>query len=70
MANAIGDNNLKALKRPNKNKKYNGNTFKDKNNKFKRLALLGKCPNRQPEVQIWLAKTNTKTCNIVMPPIY
>ena len=42
MVNAIGDNNLRALRRPNKGKKYNGNIFKDRNNKSKRLALLGK----------------------------
>ena len=46
MVNAMGDNNLKALKRPNKGKKHNGNIFKDRNNKIKRLALLGKCPDK------------------------
>ena len=46
IVNAIGDNNLKALKRPNKNKKYNGNIFKDRNNRFKRLALLGRGPSK------------------------
>ena len=46
IVNAIGDNNLKALKRPNKGKKYNGNIFKNKNNRFKRLALLGRGPSR------------------------
>ena len=30
-----------ALKRPNKDKKYNSNTLKNKSNKIKRLALLG-----------------------------
>ena len=30
-----------ALKRPNKNREYNSNTFKNKNNRTKRLALLG-----------------------------
>ena len=43
MVNVIGGNNLRALKRP---RKYNGNTFKDRNNKTKGLALLGGCPNR------------------------
>ena len=33
----------KALKRPNKNKKYNSNTFKNKNNRTKRLATLNRC---------------------------
>ena len=45
IVNAIRGNNLRALKRPNKSKKYNGNIFKDRNNRFKRLALLSKCPS-------------------------
>ena len=44
--NTIGDKHLRALRRPNKNKKYNNNIFKDKDNKAKRLALLGRCPSR------------------------
>ena len=31
---------LKALKKPNKGRKYNSNTFKNKNNRTKRLAIL------------------------------
>jgi hypothetical protein len=46
IVNTIGGKYLRALKRPNKNKKYNNNIFKDKNNRAKRLALLGRCPNR------------------------
>ena len=46
MVNTIGDKNLRALKRPNKNKKYNGNIFKDRDNRAKRLALLGRYLNR------------------------
>ena len=46
IVNTIGDNNLKALKRPNKGKKYNGNIFKDRNNKTKKLALLGRCSSK------------------------
>jgi len=46
MVNVIGDNNLKALRRPNKGKKYNNNIFKDRNNRFKRLVLLSRYPNR------------------------
>ena len=46
MVNAIGGKYLRALRRPNKSKKYNGNTFKDKDNRAKRLALLSRCPNR------------------------
>jgi hypothetical protein len=46
IVNIIGDNNLKALKRLNKDRKYNSNTPKDRNNRAKRLALLGKCSSR------------------------
>ena len=40
--NTIGGKYLRALKRPNKSKKYNNNTFKNRNNKIKKLALLGR----------------------------
>ena len=46
IVNTIGGKHLKALKRPNKSKKYNDNIFKDKDNRAKRLALLGRCPSR------------------------
>ena len=46
MANAIGGKYLRALRRPNKSRKYNSNTFKDKDNRAKRLALLGRYFNR------------------------
>ena len=46
MVNAIGGKYLKALKRPNKGRKYNSNTFKNWNNKIKRLALLSGCFSR------------------------
>src|SRR6266700_4640704 len=46
LVNAVRGNNLKALKRPNKCKKHNSNIFKNRNNRFKRLALLGKGPSR------------------------
>jgi len=46
MVNAMGGKYLRALKRPNKGRKYNGNTFKNRNNRTKRLALLGRCPSR------------------------
>jgi hypothetical protein len=46
IVNAIGGKNLRALRRPNKGKKYNSNTPKDKNNRTKRLALLGRSPSR------------------------
>ena len=42
LVNAIGGNNLRALRRPNKGRKYNSNTSKDRNNRSKRLALLGR----------------------------
>ena len=43
MVNIIGGKHLRALKRPNKSRKYNSNTFKNRNNRIKRLALLGEC---------------------------
>ena len=46
MVNIIRSNNPKALKRLNKSIKYNSNIFKDRNNKIKRLALLGRCLNK------------------------
>jgi len=50
IVNTMGDNDPRALRRPNKGKKYNNNTFKDRSNKTKGLALLGKCLSRQPKV--------------------
>ena len=44
--NAIGGRSLRALKRPNKGRKYNSNTPKDRDNRAKRLALLGRCPSK------------------------
>jgi len=41
IVNTIGGKYLRALRRPNKGKKYNSNTLKNRNNKTKRLALLG-----------------------------
>ena len=46
IVNAIGGKYLRALKRPNKGRKYNSNTFKNGNNRTKRLALLGRYPSR------------------------
>jgi hypothetical protein len=46
MANAMGGKHLRAPRRPNKSRKYNGNAFKDRDNRAKRLALLGRCPSR------------------------
>ena len=41
MVNAMGGKHFRALKRPNKGRKYNSNTLKNRNNRTKRLALLG-----------------------------
>ena len=46
IVNAIGGKYLRALKRPNKGKKYNTNTLKNRNNRTKRLALLGRYSSR------------------------
>ena len=42
----MGGKHFRVLKRPNKDRKYNSNTFKNKNNKIKRLALLSRCFSR------------------------
>jgi len=46
IVNVIGGKYLRALRRPNKGRKYNNNTLKNRNNRTKRLALLGRCPSR------------------------
>ena len=46
IVNTIRGKYLKALKRPNKGRKYNSNTPKNRNNRTKRLVLLGRCPNK------------------------
>jgi len=46
MVNAIGGKYLRAPRRPNKGRKYNSNTSKNRNNRIKRLALLGRRPSR------------------------
>jgi len=46
IGNTMGGKYLRALRGPNKGRKYNGNTLKDRNNRTKRLALLGRCPSR------------------------
>ena len=70
MVNAIGGKYLRALRRPNKGRKYNGNTPKNRNNRIKRLALLGRRSSKQPKMQIQLAKIDTKTYNTIMPLTY
>jgi hypothetical protein len=46
IVNTIGGKYLRALRRSNKGRKYNSNTLKNRNNRTKRLALLGRCSNR------------------------
>jgi len=46
IGNTIGGKYLRALRGPNKGRKYNSNTLKDRNNRTKRLALLGRYPSR------------------------
>jgi hypothetical protein len=46
MVNAMGGKNPRAPRRPNKGRKYNGNTPKNRSNRVKRLALLGRCPSK------------------------
>ena len=41
IVNTIGGKYLRALRKPNKGRKYNSNIFKNRNNRTKRLALLG-----------------------------
>ena len=50
IVNAIGSKYLRALRRPNKGRKYNSNTLKNRDNRTKRLALLGRCLSRQPKI--------------------
>jgi len=45
IGNTIGGKYLRALRGPNKGRKYNSNTLKDRNNRTKRLALLGRYPS-------------------------
>ena len=42
----MGGKHSRALKRPNKGKKYNSNTLKNRNNKTKKLALLNRRSSR------------------------
>jgi hypothetical protein len=46
IVNTIGGKYLRALRRPNKSKKYNSNTPKNKSNRIKRLTLLSRCLSR------------------------
>jgi len=41
IGNTIGGKYLRAPRGPNKGRKYNSNTLKDRNNRTKRLASLG-----------------------------
>ena len=42
----MGGKHSRAPRRPNKGRKYNSNTPKNRNNRTKRLALLGRYPSR------------------------
>jgi hypothetical protein len=46
IVNVIKSKYLRALRRPNKGKKYNSNTPKNRSNRIKRLALLNGYPSR------------------------
>jgi len=46
IVNAIGGKYLRAPRRPNKGRKYNSNTLKNRDNRTKGLALLGRYPSR------------------------
>jgi hypothetical protein len=46
IVNVIGGKYLRVLRRPNKNKKYNNNISKDRDNRAKKLALLSWCPSK------------------------
>ena len=46
IVNTIGGKNPRTLRRPNKGRKHNSNTPKDRDNRAKRLALLGRYPSR------------------------
>ena len=46
MVNTIRGKYFRALKRPNKDRKYNSNTLKNRNNRTKRLTLLDGCPSK------------------------
>jgi len=46
IGNIMGGKYLRAPRGPNKGKKYNSNTLKNRNNRTKRLALLGRRPSR------------------------
>ena len=50
IVNAIGGKYLRAPRRPDKGRKYNSNTLKNKNNRSKRLALLSRYPSKQPKI--------------------
>jgi len=52
IVNTIGGKYLRALKRPNKGRKYNSNTLKNRDNRTKKLALLGRYFSRQPKMRI------------------
>jgi hypothetical protein len=46
IVNIIGGKYLRALRRPNKSKKYYSNISKNRSNRIKKLALLNRCPSK------------------------
>jgi hypothetical protein len=46
VVNIIRGKYLRALRRPNKGRKYNSNTPKNRSNRIKKLALLSRYPNK------------------------
>ena len=69
IVNAIEDKDLKALKRPNKGRKYNRNTPKDRNNRTKRLVILGRFLVGSPRYKYsWLKQTPKHV--ILLCPLY
>jgi hypothetical protein len=46
IVNTIGGKYPRASRRPNKGRKYNSNTPKNRSNRIKKLALLSGCPSK------------------------
>ena len=69
MVNAIGGKYLRALRRPNKGKKYNSNTLKNRNNRTKRLALLGRYLSKSLKYKYSQLKQTLKYV-ILLYPLY
>jgi hypothetical protein len=67
IVNAIGGKYLRALRRPNKGRKYNSNTPKNRNNRTKRLALLGRyCDGTRARYLLY--STNLLLARLLLAP--